>query len=612
MKLKKLIIALVSVVATAGLGVGGVLLVNQLDLFHQHDFSWETYVLESPTCQKEGKEKRSCSCGESEVKPIPVVPHNLCNVADRAPTCTEDGWKERKYCDFNCGYVTETVIPGGHIYADGLCERCWDIDPDYPATAGLGYELLADNTYAVTGYSADVRNPVDIIIPSTYKGLPVTAIAEKAFCGASYSPYPMTSVTIPDSITTIGKEAFKYCRRLYSLTIPDSVVSIGDKAFYGCDKLIEICNQSDLLITAGSMENGYVGYYAKNIYRPSQGESKLSVDGYGFVSYVDGLEKYLVAYEGEETNLILPEATAIYDYAFVGKFGLKSVVIPDSVQTIGYGAFVSSENLQSVKIGNGVTTIYWQAFCDCKALTTLIFGDSIEMIDREAFAKCVNLSSITLPGSVKIIDTWAFAHCDNLASVTINATELLRIAENTFEDCPIQTASVPTLAIPAIPKTNLETLVISSGEKIKENAFSGCNTLTTVYIAESVTSIGNNAFYGCPIVTAYAPTWAISYLRNSNLKTFTITAGTTIEENAFAGCTQLTTVTIPKSVRVIEAGAFADCASLKEAYFEVMNWKLLTASGAIHSYANVSNLSDKRHAASYLYNNRNYTWEKES
>ena len=149
--------------------------------------------------------------------------------------------------------------------------------------------------------------------------------------------------------------------------------SIGDYAFEGCYRLVEVYNKSALPITAGSSSNGYIAYYAKNVYT-YDGGSKLSTDGNGYVTYTDGDEKILVAYCGTNTELILPSyITQINIYAFRDCIGLTSVTIPNSVTSIDESAFRDCTGLVSVTIGNNVTKIGDYAFYKCTGLTSIIF-----------------------------------------------------------------------------------------------------------------------------------------------------------------------------------------------------------------------------------------------
>ena len=156
---------------------------------------------------------------------------------------------------------------------------------------GLEYTLLEDDTYEVSGIGT--CTDTDIVIPETYNGKAVTMIGESAF----YNCYRLTSVEIGDSVTMIGESAFDYCRSLTSVVIPDSVTSIGNYAFNGCYKLVEVVNKSPYItVGKGANSNGYVGYYALDVYNSGdEYTSKLSNDN-GYIIYTDGEEKILVRF----------------------------------------------------------------------------------------------------------------------------------------------------------------------------------------------------------------------------------------------------------------------------------------------------------------------------
>lgn len=172
----------------------------------------------------------------------------------------------------------------------------------------------------------------------------VTSIGSSAFSGCS----GITKVIIPDSVTSIGDYTFYNCSDLTSVTIGSEVASIGYNAFLGCYKLVEVYNKSSLSITAGSKDNGCIGYYAKNVYR-IDGYSNLSTDGDGFTIYTDGKDKILVSYAGSEKSLTLPDGiTEINQYAFYGFNALVSITIPNSVKSIGYSAFLKCRSLTKI------------------------------------------------------------------------------------------------------------------------------------------------------------------------------------------------------------------------------------------------------------------------
>jgi len=181
------------------------------------------------------------------------------------------------------------------------------------------------------------------------------------------------------------------------------------------------------------------------------------------------------------TAVTIPiSVTSIGTNAFEECINLDSVMIPNSVTIIGFRAFYRCIKLLSVTIPDNVTIIGNQAFMNCLSLSSVIIGNSVKTIGGNAFTSCRNLTSVTIPNNVKTIGMHAFNDCSNLMSVTL-PDSLITIESNTFSSC----RSLTSITIP-----NSVTL-------IRENAFHSCSSLASVTIGNSVTDIWYYAFDGC-------------------------------------------------------------------------------------------------------------------
>ena len=239
--------------------------------------------------------------------------------------------------------------------------------------------------------------------------------------------------------------------------------------------------------------------------------------------------KHTVKYTFKD-NTAIPQNTFNGGSPFKGGYyNLTSVVIPDSVTSIGENAFYNCTGLNSLTIGSGVTSIGNSAFTYCKNLTSVTIPDSVITIGDYAFYNCTGLNSLTIGSGVTSIGNYAFYNCSNLYSVVI-PDRLTSIGNSAFDMC-----------------SSLNSLTIGSGvTSIGAQAFNKCTGLTSIVIPNSVTSIGNYAFYNC-----------------TGLNSLTIGSSViTIGENAFDSCSSLTSIAIPNSVTSIGGFAFLSCSSL--------------------------------------------------
>ena len=240
--------------------------------------------------------------------------------------------------------------------------------------------------------------------------------------------------------------------------------------------------------------------------------------------------------------------TSIGEWAFSGCSSLTSIEIPNSVTSIGSSAFSGCSSLTAVEIPNSVTSIGESAFLGCSSLTAVEIPNSVTSIGNYAFRGCSSLTAVEIPNSVTSIGYSAFEDCSNLSQLVIgNGQETLTIQSNTFSSCPITTLYLGRNVNDYVNFKSLETLTIgSSVTSIGDEAFYGCSSLTDIQIPNSVTSIGDEAFSGCSGLTAIE-------IPNSV---------TSIGDSAFEDCSGLTAIQIPSSVTSIGESAFRECSKL--------------------------------------------------
>ena len=275
----------------------------------------------------------------------------------------------------------------------------------------------------------------DIVIPETVtyggKTFSVTCIDQVTFADCSN----LTSVTVGNRVTSIGSSAFSGCSSLTSVTIGNSVTSINHYTFYNCSNLTSIT------------------WNAKNYSSSSDSEKPFFIIQTQITEFIIGDEvmsipDYLCYQMSNLKSVIIGNSvTTIGKEAFSGCSGLTSVTIPDSVTSIGSYAFRGCSSLTSVTIGNSVTSISPSTFSGCSSLTSVIWnaknypafsnalsspfynirsqitefliGDEVTSIPAYMCYEMSNLKSMTIPNSVTTIGSWAFFGCSGLTSVTI-------------------------------------------------------------------------------------------------------------------------------------------------------------------------------------------------
>ena len=494
----------------------------------------------------------------------------------------EYDWDNQNYSELTTVTIPETVINDGITYA----------------VTGIGY--------CAFNYCSNLTS---VAIPNT-----VTSIGGYAF----YRCSGLSSIAIPNYVTSIGNGAFEYCSGLTSITIPNYVTAIGSYAFYYCNGLTSITIPNSVTSIG---DNAFGGC------------NNLNYNVYGNAYYIGNTDNpYWVLIKTKSTSItscdINNNCKAISSYAFSDCNKLTAITIPNTVTSIGSYAFNDCSSLAEITISNSVTSINSYTFSGCNKLASIIIPNTVTSIGYGAFNNCSNLESITIPNSVKSIGDGAFYGCSSLESISLpfvdNYYPLGYFFGTSSYNGAIETKQYYNYGpdysdynynehtynnkfndstVYYIP-SSLKSVTITGCGYIESGAFSNCSNLKSITISDSVTSIGEAAFFGCtsletltlpfvgdkphkltdnyqyPLgyVFGMSKNWkdgtrSQHYYGNgettynyfyipSLLKTITITGGNHIPIGAFEDCYNLTSVTIPDTVTSIGDYAFTYCYNL--------------------------------------------------
>ncbi len=463
------------------------------------------------------------------------------------------------------------------------------------SNAFYGCSSLAYKEYDNARYLGNSKNDYLWLIDAKQTNIVCCEINPKTKYMANGSFYKCTSlesVAIGNSVTKISDNAFYDCKILNSVTIGNSVKNIGEDAFRNCSRLTKVnylgtIDQWVMIDFDGNLSNPL--FYAKTLYINNQ----------------------LI------TNAVLTTATKISDYAFYGYSSLESIIIPDSVTSIGSYVFSGCSSLQyneyknakylgnsennylilvdvidksvsSFEINSNTKFISYASFYKCSSLESITIPNGVISIGEGAFCDCLLLERIRIPSSVTSIGDLAFNNCNNLANITVDSSNSVYHSEN---NCIIETESKTLI-------TGCKNSVIpidGSVTIIGDYAFNFCSNLESVIIPNSVTRLGVQAFSNCTSLkeltfeenSKLEKIGQFAFSTCKNLKNIELPIGlTSIGASAFSNCSSLESITIANSVKGIGSSAFADCKSLTSITFAgtKAQWKMLIDTPALWDY----------------------------
>lgn len=490
----------------------------------------------------------------------------------------------------------------------------WNMDVDYPTsnpssstsgvkanTSGKQYDPANGLTaFTEVDYSNDGGE--HFVVVTYRKDSSVNNNDDRGYVAVKLT---LLSTTWVVSSTEFVKKDNKYYQRINEVgTYEGGVTALTGNYKEGNELTVTYKQGSadDYMITDGKM------YYKNYIYVTPKdqeintgdyiqgdyiGEATPSMQ----VTYTDNSEKNFYNLTSIESDTDANKANAkgveIYDgvtsigeYAFSGCESITSITIPDSVISIGKNAFNGCTSLTAITIPSGVTVIGWNVFDGCSSLTSIIIPANVTYISSYAFQNCSSLVTVTIQNSTSKLPYGynAFANIDSNARLFVPSNLLAQYQsdsnwKNAFKGGIYAIGTIPTPAIKVTYADNTEKEFYNL-TRIDENTVSNKKNAKNVIIYDGVTTIGNQAFDGCESLTSITIPNSVTIIDQSafegchSLANITLPSSiTTIGNFAFYG-SSLTSVTIPSNATDIGQKAFKYCSSLSSVTIQNSTSKL--------------------------------------
>ena len=374
----------------------------------------------------------------------------------------------------------------------------------------------------------------------------------------------LKTITLPESVTSIGMWAFADCAKLEQVSFPASLTSIDGCAFENCTALTAVTLPKRLTELGNDVFENCSAL--KSVWIP---KSLTNINGFGDGCFAGCTALTDITFE---TGI-----TKIADHQFDGS-PIKSITIPGTVTTIGMSAFSDCANLTAIDLPTSVTEIDAYAFSST-GLTAVTLPKHLRKLGLSAFSGCTALKSVFIPLSLQNTSN-PFRNCTALTDVTFEdgRTEL---PNTLLEDSGIRQLTVPQTVTKIGDSafagcTQLTAITLPDGlRELGRGAFSGCTALTGVALPDSLTALGYGAFANCTALTAVefpagiAPaSWrsGSGMLKNCTSLRSVKLPGTvpSLDDDFFAGCTALEQIVLPDSVTKIGSNLFNGCTALTD------------------------------------------------